>query len=831
VARPISGSKHSQDAAESMNSAAGDQEQAKSVSAAPRMADSAQEVGRRRKQLWWAGAALVVATLLAYAPVVRDEFIWDDDAYVTKNPTLRSLEGLRLMWFEPLSIPQYYPLVHTTFWVEYHLWGLHPLGYHVVNVLLHATSVLLLWRLLVRLRVPGAWLGAAIFALHPVTVESVAWVTERKNVLSLALTLSSMLAYLRFAPAESSDHEEQAAANPQRWYWYGLSLLLFVAALLSKTVVATMPAVMLVIIWWKRGRITWRDVGPLLPFFVVGAAMGWNTAQLERTHVGAEGEEWNFTPVERVLIAGRALWFYGTKLAFPYPLIFFYERWQIDQSVWWQYLYPAAAIALIVALFLLRQRIGRGPLAAVLIFAGVLAPALGFLNVYPFRYSFVADHFQYHASLGLITLAAAGLALGWNKLAGTARTAASVIIGAVLVTLGLLTFRQTMIYENLERLYRDTIAKNQTGVIAYSNLAAYLGSIGRNDEAVDLAREAVRIAPHEPGVHNNLGAILMDMCRRSNDHGPAFAECLRELEAALAVNPRFVAAHSNLAVAMIYADQPDAALQHIHTALEINPRDPRSLYGMASLLAALGKSDEAEGYYLQALARNPDHAEAHYGLGLIRSEQGKTDEALQHWSTAVALDPRYTDAHYALAGALAARGDVSAAAEHYRAAVELRPNYVAALVNLGIAEANLGKFDEAVRALQEALRLEPNNPEAHFGLGVALSQIKQPAAAAEHFAKILAIDPQRADVQFQLGNLFAGQDEMAKAVEHYAAAVKLQPNYVDALQNLGAAQLTLGNVDQAIEHFNEVLRLQPNNPQARANLEQALAKKRAGPEK
>ena len=646
--------------------------------------------------------------------------------------------------------------------------------------------------------------------------------------MSLALTLASMLAYLRFAPLDRDDTQEAAPANSSRWWWYGLSLLLFLAALLSKSVVATMPAVLLVLCWWKRGRISVRDVIPLLPFLALGAAMGWNTAQLERTHVGAEGEEWNFTPIERVLIAGRALWFYATKLAFPYPLIFFYERWKIDQGVWWQYVFPATAIAVMVTLFVLRNQIGRGPLAAVLIFAGVLFPALGFLNVYPFRYSFVADHFQYHASLGLIALAAAGLFLGWQKMRGSSHNAATCALGLLLMVLAALTFRQTMIYENLERLYRDTISKNQTGVIAYSNLAAYLGTIGRNDEAVDLAREAVRIAPHEPGVHNNLGAIIMDICRRENDRGPAFAECIRELEAALALNPKFVAAHSNLAVAMIFADKPDDALRHLQTALEINPRDPRSLYGMASLLAALGKPDEAVGYYLQTLARNPDHFEAHYGLGLIRSDEGKLDEALQHWFRAVQLDPLYVDAHYALAGALAARGDTAAAAEHYRIAAELRPNYLAALVNLGLSEAKLGQFDAATQTFTKALKLDPNNPEAHLGLGVSLAQLKQPAAAAEHFAKILELDPQRADVQFQLGNLFAGQNDMARAVEHYTAAVRLQPDYVDALQNLGAAELSLGQIDQAMLRFNEVLRLQPNNPQAQANLQQARAMKQAG---
>ena len=293
-----------------------------------------------------------------YAPVVRDEFIWDDDAYVTHNGTLRTLPGLWAIWFVPFSIPQYYPLVHTTFWIEYHLWGLAPLGYHIVNVLLHGASAVLFWRLLVQLRLPGAWLAAALFAVHPVDVESVAWVTERKNVLSLAFALAALSSYLKFHPASVQSDQDHAVAGSAGARWYLLALALFIAALLSKTVVATVPAVLLVIYWWRTGGIDWRELPFLMPFFVLGAASGLFTAWLEVKHVGAEGEEWDFTSVERVLIAGRVLWFYAAKLAWPYPLIFFYRRWMIDWHEAWQYVYPAAAVATIVLLWCGRTRDG-----------------------------------------------------------------------------------------------------------------------------------------------------------------------------------------------------------------------------------------------------------------------------------------------------------------------------------------------------------------------------------------------------------------------------------------------------------------------------------------
>ncbi len=389
---------------------------------------------RRRKHSqssWREGlpyGALPVLVLVAYLPAFSGGFVWDDDYHVTNNSTLLSLDGLRRIWLEPGAVPQYYPLVHTSFWVEHHLWGNDPRGYHAVNVLLHCAATLFLWRVLVRLRVPGAWLGAALFAVHPVEVESVAWIAERKNLLAAVFGLASLLAYLRFSPLESDAESSKSAeaAPPERrspqgsaaWRYYAVSLAFFVAALLSKTVIAVLPAVLLVITWWKRGKLTRRNLALVAPFFAVALPLALQTVWLEKHHVGATGEAWALSLLERVLIAGRALWFYVGKLVWPANLTFFYSRWTIDASVWWQYLFPLAAAATMIALWLLRGRLGRGPPAAALIFAGVLLPALGFFDVYPMRYSFVADHFQYHASMALLALAGAGARRCWRGCRG-----------------------------------------------------------------------------------------------------------------------------------------------------------------------------------------------------------------------------------------------------------------------------------------------------------------------------------------------------------------------------------------------------------------------------
>src|SRR5574342_294751 len=419
-----------------------------------------------RTRAWLAGGGLLLVTVVTYFPALDGGFLWDDGAHITP-PALRSLTGLWWIWTDPRATQQYYPLTHAAFWVAYQLWGPHTLGYHLVNVGLHGVGAVLVWRILVRLAVPGAWLGGALFALHPVHVESVAWITELKNTLSGVCYLGA-----------------------RHWGRYGLALALFVCALLSKTATVSLPAALLLIRWWKGGRVEWRrDVVPLVPFFVVGAALGLVTAWVERHHVGAEGEDFAFTWVDRGLIAGRAVWFYAEKLLWPANLLFNYPRWSIERTAWWQYAYPVAALAVVGALWGLRGRLGRGPLVAALFFGGTLVPALGFFfDIYAFRYSFVADHFQYLASLGLLTLAAAGIAAGLGRLGVWQRPAGHAVCAALLLALATLSWQQAHLYKDLETLYRDTIARNPGGSLAYVNLAGLYWQPRRHADGLALIR-------------------------------------------------------------------------------------------------------------------------------------------------------------------------------------------------------------------------------------------------------------------------------------------------------------------------------------------------------
>jgi tetratricopeptide (TPR) repeat protein len=587
-----------------MNIPATQSKPAPPVAAAPVMA-------RPRFPAWLAAVLLALATVLAYLPAWRAGFLWDDYQYITENATLRSAGGLAQIWVNPAATAQYYPLVFTSFWLEHHLWGTNPLGYHVVNVLLHALAAILLWRVLARLRLPGAWLAAAIFALHPVAVESVAWAQERKNVLSAVFYFGAALAWLRWLGPEA-DGRGQIRGSP-RWYFFALAL--FIAALFSKTAVCSLPAAMLLVIWWKRGRVTMRDVRPLLPFFIAGLALGLVTSWVERTLVGAQGPGWDFSFSERCLISGRALWFYAGKLFWPENLTFIYPRWQIDAGVWWQWIYPAAALAVVAALWRLRRRIGRGPLVAALFFGGTLFPALGFGNFYFMRYSFVADHFQYLAGIGLLAPAAAGITMAFGFLDGRNPFLKPVICGALLLTLGVLTWRQCRMYADNETLWRTTLDRNPACWMAHNNLGEALSKKGRTDEAMSQYREALRLKPDYAVAHNNLGLVLAG----KNQIDAAMSE----FQEAVRSEPNYAEARIDLGVALLNKGQTDAAVIEFQEAIRLKPDEPNAHYNLGLALLNQGRTGGAISEFRETIRLNPDDADAQRNLAKALEQGNK----------------------------------------------------------------------------------------------------------------------------------------------------------------------------------------------------------------
>lgn len=676
-----------------------------------------------------AALALVVLTAVAYGPAYRAGFIWDDDAYVTDNAALDSLGGLVRIWTVPGAVPQYYPLTFTSFWLEHRFFGDDPFGYHVTNVALHALNAILVWLILVRLGIRGAWLAAAIFAVHPVHVESVAWVTERKNVLSGAFYLGALLAALAWA-AESREAE-------RRRYAVGV-IALFVAALLSKTVTCSLPLILLLLAWWRHGRITRQELVAAAPLLGLGIALALVTIWMERTHVGATGELFALSPAQRVLIAGRALWFYVATLAWPHPLSFVYPRWIVDAGVWWQWIPPLAAAALLGALWLGRDRIGRAPFAAAAGFALTLTPALGFIDVYPMRYTFVADHYQYLASLFVIAPVAAALTVACRRLGAIAPAAAL----PVLALLAALTWRHATALAGPETLWRDVIAKDATGTMARINLGMWLYAEGRADEAADELAAALRLDPNDGEAHGNLGIVLASLGRR---------DAAREhLERALALTPGSAQAHSNLGNLLASDGRLDEAATHYREAIRIDPDYADALNNLANVLAQQGKLDEAIARYEAALAADPGYLAAHYNFATVLTRVGRNPEAIAHYRAVLALDPSHADAHRGLGAQLAARGELDEAITHLATAARLRPDVAEAHYQHAAALAAAGRLDEAIAAYGRALALAPNLPDLHNDLGIAFARRGDRDAAIAEFRKAVALAPDHAEAQANL---------------------------------------------------------------------------------
>lgn len=674
------------------------------------------------------GALLVLLVLVAYSPVFSAGFIWDDDEYVVENGNLEDWEGLRRIWLEPRSSPQYYPLVFTSFWVERQAFGVDPGPIHATNVLLHAFNALLLWAVLRRLGLPSAYLIAVVFAVHPVHVESVAWITERKNVLSGTFYLASCLAYLAFALEGRAGTPASRARRPGL---YAVALVLFLGALLSKTVTAMLPVALLLVLWWRRGRVRKADVVAIAPFLALGGLMGLTTAWLEVHHVGAAGEPWALSPVERVLLAGRAAWFYARTLVWPGPLAFIYPKWTIDTGSALHYVPALCTLAVIAVLWRARRGLGGGPLVAVLFFLVSLFPALGFLNVYPMRYAWVADHFQYLASIGVIALVVGSLdATTRQRVPQALRTAAA---ACLVLALALVARQAGHKYRDQETLWLDTIAKNDTAWIAYTNLGNLRVGQGRLAEARAWFDQALRVKPDLAEAHNNMGTAWF----REGD-----VERAREHHArAVALMPQYAEAHNNLAVDLVGLGRPAEALRHYDEALRIDAGYAMAHYNLANLLSRQNRVAEAEAHYRKAIGLRRDFALAHYALGLSLLERGQKNEAVVHLDAAFRLRPDFSRGRYEVGNALLRQGDLDAAIASYSHAIEADPGYAEAHCNLGSTLMRQGRTTEAIGHYEEALRLQPRYAIAENNLGFALESLGRPDEARPHYEKALAIDP------------------------------------------------------------------------------------------
>jgi tetratricopeptide (TPR) repeat protein len=490
---------------------------------------------------------IFVICFIAYIPAIKGGFIWDDNTYLTANPLITAPDGLWRIWLSTDTPSQYFPLVYTMFRLEHRLWGFDPIPYHIDNVAIHVICSLLLWQVLRRLSIPGAFLAAALFALHPVNVESVAWITERKNVLMLFFSLLSLLFWL--------DLSLRTLTAPRRVFLYVLSLLCYALALFSKTTACVLPVALILVLWLKRVPLRPKRFLLVAPYVAMGLAMGLLSVWWEHTQQ-ATGRlvDIQLSFVEHLLLAARALWFYAAKIFFPVNLTFSYPRWKIDSADPFQYIWLLACLAVVAVLWRWRTRLGRGPIAAVLFFVAALSPMLGFIPLYTFVYTWFADHYQYMAAIALITLAAAAGSRLFARLGKYAKISATLVSAVLLLTCAVLTWRQCRIYANPEALWRDTLEKNPDSWLAHNNIGRIFLMQNEPDETIYHLTRVLELLEDEPVAHPYNIAV----------------------------------AHFNLAVAYRFLDRYDDAIEHFRSALDAYPDDAQTHYELADALIKQG---------------------------------------------------------------------------------------------------------------------------------------------------------------------------------------------------------------------------------------------------
>ena len=713
-----------------------------------------------RVSLWrrdWFWALLLIAfVFIAYTQVFRAGFIWDDESHLTRNPCVVGPLGLKEIWTTTQAV--YYPLVLTTFWALHKLFGLNPLPYHLLNIFLHAASAILLWRILQILRVRGAWLGAALWALHPVMVQSVAWVTELKNTQSCLFYLLSIFFFLKWQERREGGAVSSPAAGaiwggPPPWFVCFI-LGFFILATLSKPSVVMLPFVLALCIWWMRGKIRWRDALALAPFALISVVASAWTIWEQRFHARAVGPDWAQTFPERLIIAGKAIWFYLGKLVWPHPLIFIYPRWDVDSSKVVAYLPLLAAMAGLIALWFIHAKWGRALFFAAAYYVVSLFPVLGFFSVFFFRYSFVSDHFQYLASMGPLALAGAGIATLLGRFCETPadlvshpdavpRSGSTIasprwrlvlsggLCGILLVSLGFLTWRQTAEYHNLFALYTATLQKNPRCWMAHYNLGIVLSEQGEADQAIDHYRRAVALRPDYAEAHYNLGRLLVEQGQLD--------DAIAHYERAAAINPADAEAQNNLGVTLFGIGRADDAIAHYQKALEIRPDYAEASCNLANALIAKGDFDGAIARYTACLAAIPDQEEAQYNLASALLRKGRTDEAIVEYQKVLQMHPESADAHANLGSALLAKGRVRDAMAEYTKALQISPENLAALSNLAwllatSADPTLRNGSEAVRLAERAdsaSSRSDNHPTVLRILAAAYAEAGQFAEAKE----------------------------------------------------------------------------------------------------
>ena len=731
-------------------------------------------------------------------------FVWDDDVHIPANPTLRSLEGLRDIWLKPGTTFQYYPLTFTGFWIGYHLWGLNPLGYHLLTLLFHVSASLLLWQVLAHLNMRGAWLAGAIFALHPVNVMSVAWVTELKNTLSATLAMGSAWAFLHFArlgtyAAVSDDTRlvKTGAPGPKAGdgRWYAAALTLFLLAMLAKTAVSFLPVSLLLVSWWQRRRLGWREIWPVLPMLVLVLFFGAITVRIER--LGGLGDQLTLGFLDRVLISGRSFWFYLGKLFFPHPLIATYGRWTVDTNDGWQYIYPAATVALLLGLWWWRDRIGRGMLVALLHF--YVGTSLLILIVVPdfTIYSFVSDHWQYFGCMSVCALAANAITRALNFLPGRKLFLKTGFCGMLLATLGAVTWHQASQYRDDQTFWRDVLAKNETAWNAHLAVGKDLYDAGQLEEAMVQDRRAIQLNPGFAMAHFNYATALW-LSGKLEEAGAEFQEAIR-------IRPDYYPAHGSYCDLLLKQGKLDDAEKEVRHLLRIEPDNPVSLYLYGNWLMLSGKFDEADRQLAKAIQSDPDYMPPRLARARLYRDQGRLNEAVQEYQSVLRRSPVSERGRVGLAETLCLLGRPDEAIPLYRDVLRTDPENPDVHIGLGMALVDLGDFTSGEPEFSNALQTDPGNARAVDGLGRGLAMQNRMDEATTRFLESMRLDPKYAGVHLHYAMCLSAHRRSWEAIVEYRKALALDDRLAPAYNNL--AWMLASSSDPKIRNGLEAVKL------------------------
>jgi tetratricopeptide (TPR) repeat protein len=707
-----------------------------------RMSIAAQRPKSLRAARQFLPAALIVgAALLAYAPVFRAGFVWDDNNFLAANRLIRAWNGLYRIWFTRAP-SDYFPLTSSLFWLEWRLWGRNATGYHALNLLLHAASAVLLWRVLLKLRVPEAWLGGLLFGLHPVAAASAAWISEGKNTLSMVFCLGSLLAWTRGQNAEGrtqnevtqnaerrTQNAEQEADRAPRLLrsalcalrsafcapYYLLSLGLFLLALLAKTSVVMLPVILLLLAWWRRGKTSASDLFRTVPFFALSLALGLVTIWFQQHNaigqevVRAEGA------ASRVAAAGWIGWFYLYKILLPAGLCAVYPRWGVDGSRALSFLPLALLGAATALLWAGRKRWGVGPPVAWGCFLISLLPVMGFMNMSFMRLSLVADHLGYVGMPAILALAAAVLGRA------TARAPARAFVALCVAALAALTFERAGIFSSNERLWRDNLAKTPRSARIWCELGMAHFNAGALDEAAAGFDHSLALDPKYFEAWLDRGNVQMALHR--------YAEAIGDYDQALALRRDDAGAWYSRGVALGRIGRPEEALRDLDKALTLRPDFAEAYVSRGKLRQAAGGYEEALSDYERAVALTPDDPEARFNRGTAYARTGRVQQALSDLDEAIALKPDYTGAYVNRGNVYLSEWRYDRAIADYSSAIACNPRYAEAWYDRANAELAADRPAEAVRDLDRLIELRPREAGAYYQRALAHRRLKQDCEA------------------------------------------------------------------------------------------------------